>query len=100
MKDMNIEDIHVLCGPLWGDCMRQLLSLMREQHGYEGSPIPSHFARAVIETLPGGASLPSTAQCPELFAAQALKAMGVDLDDDDIEQSRRFQQRREFHFGR
>lgn len=97
----NIEDIATLCGPLFGPNMLKLLDVMRTDHGYSEQPIPNQFVQSVMSALPGDVTAPSTAQCPEGFAAEALMLLGYEADVSDVQAaSREFQERADFHFNR
>lgn len=97
----NIEDIAMLCGPLFGPNMLKLLEVMRTDHGYNEQPIPNQFAQSVIAALPGDATAPSTAQCPEGFASEALTLLAYEADVSEVQAaSREFQERVDFHFNR
>lgn len=91
-----IKNINHLIGPLFGPHMRRLLVLMREEHGFTGSPYPSVLAQAVNAALPDAEI--DTEQCPEMFAAHALQAFGQSVDmNEAAAESKRFQKRYEFH---
>ena len=86
MADITIDDINTLVGPCLGKYTQQLVTLMRQEHGYETQPVPRSFAAFACGKMNEHRVTPPQAnQCPERFAAAALTAFGHPVNPQDID---------------